>query len=106
MYVGLTIIFGLLWYEMPTRVLAESAAICAGVCAIGAIAATPGMLRKYRDARYDLSELRKVQDREELNQIELNETTEFESVHCLNCGEMYNSHLPVCPRCRASQGFR
>jgi hypothetical protein len=104
MYVGLTVVFALLWCSIPARVLAEAAAVCAGICAIGAVAALPGTIKGWRDSRYDLESLRKLHDKVELERISLEENEEFDSVHCLRCGEVYSARLPLCPRCGSAQG--
>ena len=104
MYIGLTIVFGLLAISLPMRVLSDAAAIFALVCGVGALAAIPGTIKQSRDSRYDLTELLKVQEREELDQINLQEKVEFDSAVCLHCGETYDKRLHICPRCRGPQG--
>jgi hypothetical protein len=99
MYVGLGIVCCFaslgLW---PVRILGEALCVCAVVCFVGAIAALPGLLR----SRYDLGALREVHERETVKLLLIenpDEPAEFDSIHCLNCGEVYNLRIPICPSC-------
>ena len=106
MYLGLGFAFGLaacgLW---PVRVLAEACAVCSGICFTGAALATIVLIKdRYFRSRYDIRRLIELQDREELEGIQLDEPAEYDSVHCLNCGEVYNIRMLLCPNCGAAPG--
>ena len=107
MYVGLTIAFTMaaagFW---PIPVLGQALAVAGGLSALGAVLAIPGFIKSRRDSRYDLSDLRQIHEREELRAIDLDEPMEYDSVHCLNCGEVYTARQAICPRCGAAQGRR
>lgn len=66
--------------------------------AVAAIAAA----RQRRSDPYDLDELRRVHERDVVDSIEVEEPTEYDSVHCLYCGTDFSVRLPVCPECRRS----
>jgi hypothetical protein len=107
MYVGLTMVFALAALAtLPWRVLSDALAVLGGVCLLAAILAVPGMIKAKRESKYDLGALLKVHEREELRQIELEEPLEYDSVHCMGCGETYNARLGVCPKCKTAQGHR
>jgi len=101
MYVGLALVFGCLTFGLqPIAILVEACAIASAICLLGAVVA----LFK-RDARaYDLESLRDIHEREILKQLELDQSPEFDSVVCLNCGEVYTMRLPICPICKSPQG--
>jgi hypothetical protein len=52
-----------------------------------------------RRDKYDLGVLRQVHDRELVEEIELPEPSDYDSVHCLHCGTVYTNDLQVCPNC-------
>jgi hypothetical protein len=108
MYLGLGFGLGIaacaFW---PVRLLAEAIAVGSAVCFCGAALALPGLIKeRFYRSRYDIRDLIEMQDREELKQIELNEDLDFDSVHCLNCGEVYSIRMPICPKCGAPPGSR
>jgi len=83
----------------PVPVLRDALAVVAGLAVVGVVL---NLAHAHTNRRYDLSALRKVHERAELDEIELREPAEYDSVQCV-CGETYASTLPVCPRCRRSQ---
>lgn len=91
---------------LPIPLLSEAAAVCAFFCSVGALLAVPGMIRSRSESRYDLNALRNLHEKEELRQIEIEAPAEFDSVHCLQCGQVYNFRLAACPRCGSQQGQR
>ncbi len=105
MYVGLGVVLALLWVALlPIRVLSEACAGAAGLCFIAAGCAVPGLLKERRSSRYDLKSLARLQEREELRQIEFEEPAEYDSVHCIHCGTVYSDRLRICPNCGAPTG--
>jgi hypothetical protein len=100
-YVGLGLAFLFLGIGLGTiRLLSDACAIITVVCFVGA--GVTGFKRKGN--KYDLGELRDLQEREELSAINLEVGDAFDSVHCMNCGEIYNMRLPLCPFCKSPQG--
>lgn len=51
---------------------------------------------------YDLGELRRIHDQEELGDLEPLEPTNFDQVLCRHCGAVYSSRFPICPDCKMS----
>lgn len=51
---------------------------------------------------YDLRELKRIHEEEELRRLELPDADELEQVVCPNCGWVYSSRFPICPECRTS----
>ena len=92
---ALTMLGGALW---PMRILSEAllgaAAICAGGFVVTFLA---------RDT-YSLQDLRDLEDRESLRSSEFPFGEEFDSIHCLACGELFSAQMPVCPVCGATPG--
>ena len=87
----------------PVRVLGDALLVAAVVCFVGAIATLPGLFR----SKYDLNALRDVHEREAVKLLLIDnpdEPEEFDSVHCLNCGEVYNIRMPICPACGSAPG--
>jgi hypothetical protein len=101
MYLGLALVFGLLTAGLQAiRMLSEACAIVSVICIVGCF-----LSFFKREARtYDLVTLREIHEREMVKNIEVEEPAEFDSVHCLNCGEIYNMRMPLCPVCKAVQG--
>jgi len=105
MYLGLAMALGLLSGMLwPLGVLAQALAGGALICFVGALLALPGLIKERFNSRYDIKSLIELQEREELRRIELDESQEYDSVHCLACGEVYNIKLPICPRCGSAPG--
>ena len=101
MYLGLALVFGFLTAGLQAiRMLSEACAVLSLLCIVGCFAA----LFKREAREYDLVTLREIDEREMVKNIEVEESVEFDSVHCLNCGEIYNMRLPLCPVCKAAQG--
>lgn len=90
------LVAGAVW---PIPILRDSLVVAAGIAFAGAAVHLVGARSR---SQYDLGALRKVHERAELDEIELHEPTNYDSVQCV-CGETYASSLPVCPRCRRSQ---
>lgn len=52
-----------------------------------------------RRPRYDLQELRKVHEREELREVEELDLDSETSIMCVHCGHIYGHMFKVCPQC-------
>jgi len=51
--------------------------------------------------RFDLKELQRVHEREELKAIDPGEVSEFaDRVVCPRCGMDYSTRFPICPHCK------
>jgi len=54
-----------------------------------------------RRDRFDLEELRRVHEREELKAIDPGGISEFaDRIVCPHCGRDYSARFPICPSCR------
>jgi hypothetical protein len=60
---------------------------------------TAGVAYAGRKGKYDLGNLQRVHEQEELRAIELNEPQAYDSVICPNCGQQYSTDFPTCPTC-------
>lgn len=78
----------------PIRVVSDLFAI---VAAVTLVLLTVTLLKP--QDRYSLAELQRVQERAELDEIEVPELDEALYVHCMCCSEVYESRYPMCPRC-------
>ncbi len=52
-----------------------------------------------RKDKYDLNVLQDVHERRIARELEIEEPAEYDSVHCLCCGNVYTIDLPACPEC-------
>lgn len=57
-------------------------------------------VRPRRD-RYDLSELRRIEEEETLADAGWEATDDADEIVCPNCGTIRESRLPICPSCRS-----
>ena len=78
---------------------ADALLLVSGGFAIGLVIT---LFRSHR-SKYDLEGLRIIHEQAEIDEIEVIEPVEFDSVQCVGCGSVYSKVVPVCPRCRRSQ---
>lgn len=79
------------------------ASITAGflLAATGALIAISSTWRR----KYDLTELRELQEKIDLEAAEVPEVApDADEVVCLSCGTAYSAKLPVCPNCKREAG--
>ncbi len=55
-----------------------------------------------RKGKDDLGVLQEVHEKQIVREIEIDEPNEYDSVHCLGCGETYAPEFRACPRCGRS----
>jgi hypothetical protein len=94
-FVGLGLAFLLLGGAVAASPLAVPSLILGGLAFLIAVVAG---LRERKD-KYDLVTLKRVHEREEAASIELEEPSQYDSVHCIHCGTVYNNRMPACPNC-------
>ncbi len=101
MYIALAIVGCMLAAGLwPIEILGQALAIGSALAFVGALLTGVKLMK----SKYDLNTLRDFHEREELKNIELEEPGEYDSVHCMNCGEVFNIRMPLCPRCGWSPG--
>jgi hypothetical protein len=68
--------------------------------ALMAILAVVAMVPRPKPDPYDLSELRRIHEREELRSLRDGlGAAASESVYCLMCSQPYDARFPTCPHC-------
>jgi len=54
-----------------------------------------------RSGRYDLNQLRRIHEEEELDSLDPGYVSDHaDVVVCAHCGNSYSSRFPICPSCR------
>jgi hypothetical protein len=84
----------------PSHALRGALFVLALICVGGSFV---NLIVDRKRSRYDLNELRRIQEKAELREIDVPQPIEFDSVRCASCGEVYRLGLPVCPHCSKSQ---
>ncbi len=95
---------GLLLPFAPPGSAARATLAAAAILALAAAVAL-AFVGRAKKGRYDLGELKKVQEREELDALYKQEVKPMEEeVVCLSCHSAFDARLPACPNCGRMQG--
>ncbi len=94
----LGIAFGLIWAATLASPLISG---FAAAVSLGCFVVAGGLsIQGLRRGKYDLRELQRVHEREELDSIEVGAPEDADGIVCVHCGTVYDRRIPVCPNCR------
>lgn len=97
--VALALAFALLGGALSATPHGQALLVLAGLLFVGAIV---WAVREARPAnRYDLGELRRIEEEEALAGAGWEATDDADEIVCPNCGTIRSNRLPVCPNCRS-----
>ncbi|HRI43529.1 MAG TPA: hypothetical protein PLL78_06475 [Fimbriimonadaceae bacterium] len=97
--VALALALALLGGALSTTPHGQALLVIAGLLFVGAIV---WAVRERRPtSRYDLGELRRIEEEEVLAAAGWEATDDADEIVCPNCGTIRESRLPICPNCRS-----